>query len=848
MKNNVQSIKKQIIFFGFLLFALTTNAQVVINEYSCANLKSFPDNFAKHGDWIELYNAGDAEVNVAGYYLSDNLSKPQKWEIPDATGSTIPAKGFMIFWATKRDTAIDGHFHTNFTLKQTKKKKETIVLSNTAGEKIDEIKISIHQVEHSMGRTTDGAATWSVFKEPTLKASNNESTPYSYAPRAVLSKVAGFYSSQVTVEISGAEQNQEIRYTLDGSFPEATSSLYSDAINITSTTVLKARIFSSENDVLPGLMQYATYFIDVSHTLPVISVTGNQMLDLVNDITPLVRPTGTFEYFQNDTLSTRAAGEYNKHGQDSWVCDQRSIDFISRDEMGDNHSLKGKLFHISDRKKFQRIILRASGDDNYPCGHNPSNNGSAHMRDGFIQNLVKRDGLHLDVRLSERNVVYINGQYWGVYEIRENVDDHDYTKYYYKQSRYDLQYILTWGRTWVGYGGEKAYSDWKECYNFIIDNDMTVQTNYDSVKSMFNVKSFVDYILVNSFTVCTDWLNYNVAWWRGLNPKGNHKKWGYTLWDNDATFAFYINYTGLSDTSANALPCNPEGLDNSYSDPEGHIKMLNKLNENEEFHQYYVGRQADLLNTTFGSENMLGYFDEYMAIIEPEMAQHAIRWNGTYDEWKANAARLRNFIVRRTTALETGISSCYDLSGPYDLTITSSHPNQTKVKVNSLKIENFPWTGKYYEGMDTKLKSSVNKGEDLKLQKWESNHHTFSPDNTSKEVVVSLTSIDTVKAFFQFHNDISDLSALAKVDVFPTVITNSFTVEYNLTKASNVEVSLFDISGKMITQLIPITYHNSPGEYSVTLDMSSTNIVGGSYILYFKSDEFHKTTKIVYLK
>ncbi len=848
MKKTTQIIKNQIIISFLLLLAFTGNTQVVINEYSCANLKTFPDNFDKHGDWIELYNTGNTEVDVAGYYLSDKLTKPQKWQIPEAEGSVIPAKGYIVFWATKRDTAFNEHFHTNFTLKQTKTKKETIVLSNPDGEIIDQIEISIHQVEHSMGRTTDGAATWSVFDEPTIKATNNNSTPYSYAPRAVLSKKAGFYNSQVTVEISGAGQNQEIRYTLDGTFPEKTSSLYADAINITSTTVLKARIFSSDTTILPGLMQYATYFIDVSHTLPVISVAGKGLLNLVNDVTPLIRPYGTFEYFDGDTLTTRAAGEYNKHGQDSWVCDQRSIDFISRDEMGDNHSLKGELFHLSDRDSYQRMILRASGDDNYPCGHNYANEGSAHMRDGFIHNLTKRDEMHLDVRLSERNVVYINGQYWGVYEIRENVDDHDYTKYYYDQERYDLQYILTWGQTWVGYGGDKAYEDWLDCYNLIMDNDMTVQENYDSVKSIFNVKSFVDYILVNSFTVCTDWLNYNVAWWRGLNPDGDHKKWGYTLWDNDATFAFYINYTGLPDTSATALPCNPEGLDNSFSDPEGHIKILNKLNDNDEFHQYYVGRQADLLNTTFGSENMLGYFDEYMAIIEPEMAQHAVRWYGTYDEWKANAARLRDFIVRRSAALETGISTCYDLSGPYDLTITSSHPGQTKVRINSLKIKDFPWTGKYYEGMDTKFKSYVNKDEDLKLKNWESNHHTFSPDNTSREVLISLTSVDTVKAVFQFHSSISDMSSLAKIDVYPTIITNSFTVDYYLTKPSNVEVNLFDISGKMITQLIPTTFHNAPGDYSVTLDFSCTNMAGGSYILYFKSDEYHKTTKIVYLK
>ncbi|MCA1481961.1 CotH kinase family protein, partial [Bradyrhizobium sp. NBAIM08] len=128
----------------------------------------------------------------------------------------------------------------------------------------------------------------------------------------------------------------------------------------------------------------------------------------------------------------------------------------------------------------------------------------------------------------------------------------------------------------------------------------------------------------------SDWLNYNTGWWRGLNPDGGHRKWGYILWDNDATFDFYINYTGIPNTDADALPCNPEVLVNQpWSDPEGHITILNKLRENPEFNQYYITRQADLLNTAFSCETMLNYLDTIETILSPEMAQHADRWFGT---------------------------------------------------------------------------------------------------------------------------------------------------------------------------------------------------------------------------
>jgi len=80
-----------------------------------------------------------------------------------------------------------------------------------------------------------------------------------------------------------------------------------------------------------------------------------------------------------------------------------------------------------------------------------------------------------------------------------------------------------------------------------------------------DVTSLVDYILINSFVVCTDWINWNTSWWRGLDPSGSHLKWGYVLWDEDATFNHYINYTGVPNENPDADPCYPEGI---TADPE----------------------------------------------------------------------------------------------------------------------------------------------------------------------------------------------------------------------------------------------------------------------------------------
>ena len=584
------------------------------------------------------------------------------------------------------------------------------------------------------------------------------------------------------------EPNAVIRYTLDGTEPKSTSPLYSAPLAISGTTVLKAASFSNDPDILPSFVQYNTYFIGVSHTLPVVSVGSDGVLELANGNQPL-RPKGSIEYFGKDgQRKTRGYGELNSHGQDSWANDQRSLDWVTRDEMGYSAALKEKIFSMSDRDEFQRIILRAAGDDNYPAAHHPQNEGSAHIRDAYVQNLAKKGGLHLDVRQAEKAIVYLNGQYWGVYDLREIPDDHDYTDYYYGQGKYDIQYILTWGSTWSQYGGGQSLDDWSQLYNFIQNEDLSDSTNFQYVKDQFDYTSLVDYVVTNSFTVCSDWLNYNTGWWRGLNPAGGHRKWGYILWDNDATFGFYINYTGIPNTNADAAPCNPEILPTQpWSDPEGHITILNKLRQNPEFNQYYITRQADLLHTAYSCETMLNYLDTIEGILSPEMAQHAARWDGTYAEWQQNVTQLRDFITDRCSNLETGIKDCYALTGPFPTVVLVDPPGAGTLQINTLPAVPGPVSGDYYGNIGLKLVAEPAAGSTLAFKNWTASHHTFSHPNAAA-VLLELTTADTIVAHFQDASvDTQTPGSVAEqpsVKVYPSVFDNQLSLDYFLPEKS----------------------------------------------------------------
>jgi len=839
MKRNNTILKLMTGSFILLLITSLTMpavAQVLINEYSAANWNQFPDDFSHHEDWIELYNP-------------DNPLKPTKYKIP--IGVSILPHSYQLFWLSGRNSNSPTGIHTNFKLTQTGKTAENILLSDPAGTLLDQVEIELTQAHQSRGRIPDGDAIWGIFKAPTPGTSNDVSFAYqSIAKTPKMNQKPGFYTQGFWLNITTSEKDGNIRFTTDATEPDLSSPIYTDSIYISQTTVVKAKVFTSDTLEIPSFTEFNTYFINVKHTMPVVSITGNLLADLANGQKSL-RPLGFFEYFGVDKeRHASGGGEFNSHGQDSWANDQRSLDWITRDEFGYASELKEKFFSQSDRTDFQRIILRAAGDDNYPAANHPQNAGSAHIRDAYVHNMAKRGGLNLDVRLGEKAVVYLNGQYWGVYDLRETPDDHDFTKYYYDQDKYNLEYLETWGNTWAQYGDpSQTFGDWDNLFNFIFTNDLADPNNYAYLTSQYDVTSLVDYVLVNSFTVCTDWLNYNTGWWRGLNPEGGHLKWGYILWDNDATFGHYINYTGVPDQSPQAKPCNPETLLQQWQDPEGHIKILNKLRENPEFNQYYLGRQVDLMNTTFSCQNMLAELDTIIKVLTPEMAQHAQRWFGTYTDWLLNVAKLRKFVEDRCAFFSEGLVDCYNMTGPYQTVFMVDPPDAGQLSVNSLSNVITPWTANYMGGIDTKLSVTALQPTVYTFDQWVSKSQTFLPDATALSTAVNINAPDTIIARFKMitatHEQNGQAGSL-KLNTYPSPFSSTLTINYRLPETEAVKISLYSSYGKELKQVF-VSANIAAGDHSWVLNPEEIGLIPGMYFIKLDAGKYGQTQKIIYI-
>jgi len=957
--------------------ALGLSAQIVINEYSASNINSYLDDWGKSEDWIELYNTSDADFDLSEYHISDKMDNPTKWAFPD--GSIIEANGFLVVWCSGRDGRIKGRLNTNFKLTQTTGKDE-IVFADPSGEIIESTSMELTLVEHSICKEIDGGSNWKICPNTTLRSTNNNVQKYDrYTTAPSMDLEAGFYQDSVTVSLINNDPGTTLRYTMDGSNPKTTSPEYTEPITISTTAVIKAQSFTNSDNILTGKMDFNTYFIDEDNfSVAVFSVAADNVVNLANGNGILI-PIGSLEYFNTEKEREAVSfGSLNRHGQDSWVLPHRSLDWISRDEMGYSKAVDAKLFSFIDRDEYQKFMFRNSGDDNYPAIDDGNHEFSTHIRDEYVQTLALEGNMKLDTRAVERVVLFLNGQYWGLYGMRDRPVDHDYTSEYYDQGKYDLHYLSTWGTTETQYGGQPALDDWVQLRDFILTNDMSIDSNYQIVKDQYSTLSLIDYMLMNLNVVAKDWLNYNTGWWKGLNPDGDHKKWGYILWDLDATFDYYINYTGVPNETASAEICDIEdiadfvdgffgggggpGWENCPSvqspnfphetndpivgqvinmefnccfnwsdncealyeelaeelDPENcfsitngdspypaddsifqlviaadswccesgwddtceglyeqfanqtgtggdsvydgeleniggnvgsHEKILLKLiEENPDFRQQYFSRQADLMNTVFSCENMNETLERMLDVIRPEMPRQISRWGGTLNEWESNVDRLRDFINERCEFLGEAMTNCYDITGPFEVTImTQPEGVGDDINFNSLKIDEFPWTGDYFGDMENIIEADKKDG-DYRFSHWVSTQgNIITPNELERKARLTLSGPDTLIAVYSMSTATEDFALSNSINIFPNPSASRVNIGIDLDVSATVKIDLYSTMGKMIRNITPARTIGTSRDV-VTIDMDELDIPHGMYIFKIHVDDKIVTKRVTFIK
>ncbi len=670
------------IFCFLLLGSLLLNAQDVrINEFLASNISTASDELGQYDDWVEIYNASNAQIDLAGYYITDDLNDLQKWQIPDTdpTLTTIAAGGYLLLWAD--DESHQGILHLPFRLM---KDGEDLALISADGNTIvDSLSFSEQHADISFGRDVSGSG-WGYFDQPTPGAANAEVSYLGVAETPTVSLAGGVYSGSQLVELSLPDPSAEIRFTLNGDDPGDSASVYAGAIEITSSAVLRARAFKS--GYIASSIASHPYFIDEDFTLPVLTIMTDPD-NLFDDSLGIYtnynsqgvdweRPMSSL-FLKDDLPAFSIDAGIRIQGRTSRVRAKKSFRLFFKSGYG-SERLAYPVFDISPVESFKNLVLRSGYDDDIqmPTG--------SLLRDPLTNENWRNLG-----ELATHSTfasLYLNDEYWGIYNIRESVNEHfisDQLGY----TDFDLIRYLKQAYS-VKYG---SMDEFNALYTFIRQNDFSQAEAYQEALERIDMENFLN---LQALVVCSEYR----SWGWGVfayRERVADAKWRWTLWDMDRTYT-NVNwnpFTFIDDTVGLEQP----------------NLIAKRLLDNPQFKNDYINRVADFLNTRFSPENIIARIDSLAAIIEPEIANEGLRWNRSVSHWENGVQSLRNFANARPGIVRTQLLSYFALPSWVELTLDAD-PSQGTILVNTVTPDSFPWSGSYVETIPIELTAMPNPG------------------------------------------------------------------------------------------------------------------------------------------
>ncbi len=691
-------MKKTLTFLLLLSLLLSSfvafSQSILINEFMASNDATIADEQGEYDDWVELYNYGSTAITLNGMYVTDDLSDSQKWQIPVGGDLiTLPAGGFVLLWFDKDPE--QGPLHVD--MKLSGNGEQIGLFTSDGATPIDTITFGPQAADISYGRSTDGSSTWELFAEPTPGASNNSSSGTDYVETPVATPAGGKYSGQVTVTLTCGTPSAQIRYTLNGSEPEDDSPLYTAPLVISASTPLRAKAFA--NGYLPSYVSTNTYLIDEDHDFPIVALSFKHsdffgeggMYDSFNlDITVPVN----VEFFEPDgSLGFNQPAKADLHGTASVEQPQRSLNLKAKSFNGLT-KFEYKIFPDLEYDKYASFLLRNSGQDWIVTT----------FRDGFLTDLVrdvsdvngimKKPNLHLQGY--RPGVVYFNGEYWGIYNIRERLDK-KYMKRHFDLGGGEYDYLV--GVDGVKEGDTDA---WFALQNFLLDNDFANQTNFDLLKDMVDVTDYRDYILFNIYIDNFDWPGNNNKRWRKRTENG---KWRWLVFDLDFTYGLVQEGGGWNtgDFTANAL--HRLMVDNGWNapNPEWSTRLFRKMIDNEKWRHEFINKMADNLNVLYTTERANSHVDDFVNVYQGEIQDHMDKWREGFNSWDEDVNKLRIFANGRTQAVrEHFVSEFADITGTSNVTVNANPADGGMVRFNTVHLDedDYPWVGVYFNGID----------------------------------------------------------------------------------------------------------------------------------------------------
>ena len=631
----------------------------------------------------------------------------------------------------------DRELHASYRLSD----QETVCLTVPDGSTMDCLELQPVADGVSVGRLEDG--TTGLFGQPTPGAANEDGAT-AIGPEVLIEPPDGLVSAGTGITISSATSGR-IRYTLDGSEPVAISALYVGPIVLNEDVVVRARSFDA--GLLPGPIATRTYLVDAPLRLPTVSITTEPDLLFHPETGLYVRgpgASGSFPYFGAnfwedreipvdvewlDTDGTRGFSQklgLKIFGGWSRGQAQKSFSLFARNRY-DTPAIEQRLFPLRSYSSFQAIVLRNSGNDW----------GRSMLRDGFMHQLVQ--GTAIDALAYRPTRVLVNGDYWGIQNLREKINEH----YVAAVGGVDADEIdlLEFNDE---FNGANAIHGTLDAYQLLLDRlaeaDVTTSDAYAELGALMDLDNYIDYQIAQIFFDNRDWPGNNQKVWRERSSDGRFR---WILFDTDFGWGIWDSGAWRENTLLFALDANGP----SWPNPPWSTWVFRRLMLNQEFRMAFANRFADMVNVHFEVDRVGAVLSELARDISAEIPAHEARW-GLAVDWGSEILDMHRFARARPPVMTDHVRAYLNLGAGSPITVTAGDGGRVRVNRETLTGT---WTGTYFNGLPVPVTAEPLAG--YRFDRWSGSH-------TGSERTISVNPADAVSLVAHFEPDATDPAAL----------------------------------------------------------------------------------------
>ena len=588
---------------------------LVINEVSSVGLEA-----------IELKNISSHNINLKDYSIGDKSGS-----IYNLPNITLKSNGYVVLYGSDKASFSNNKIYTGFHINSSTEiiylYKENVLIDTFSVNKL------VNKV--STGLNKDNEKVY--YKDLTFGKENSKNYYLGYASNPIFSISGGYVDKGSKVSLSTSD-NSTIYYTLDGSFPTNKSYKYNGEITINKTTVIKAIAY--KDNYLASDVVSRTFIVGRKHDVPIVSLSTNSNSlfgsnGILTNYTQESEKKISFEFYESDgSLGVSFVGGTKLTGADSRKQPQKSMAIYLRKEYG-LQEVTYPFFKEGDTLTYSSFVLRNSGED-------PKR---IRIQDTILTYALKGQ-MDIDIQDYRPVVVYINGEYFGLYNLREKLNG-DYIESNYGLDKNDFD-LIKYGTAQNG-----TNTEFKKLINYVKTHDCSKTNVYEYLKTQIDIQELCNYMVAETFYANTD--VGNIRYW-----KSDNGKWRFMLYDLD--WSFYFSSVRMS------YPF----ISGSYSPVVTYdyqvMTLTKRLYKNKEFRDLYLKTLSYHLKNTFKPSRMNEIIDELSSEIETEMPYHIKRWGDKYpnlnsmNKWKNNLKSFKSSINKRYNTVLNRLKSDFNLS------------------------------------------------------------------------------------------------------------------------------------------------------------------------------------------